>query len=52
MNKSVIKLSKHNNLLNAADGKHTFNFSWLTRSNITINNKLVGFTCLKPYYGM
>ena len=25
MNKSVIKLSKHNNLQDAANGKHTFN---------------------------
>ena len=42
MNKSVIKLSKSNNQLDVADGKHSFNL--LTRSNITINNVFIVFS--------
>ena len=42
MNKSVIKLSKSDNQLGVADGKHSFNL--LTRSNITINNVFIVFS--------
>ena len=49
MNKKVIKLSKHNNHLDAADGEHTFNFNSLTWPNITINNTFISLSCLKPY---
>ena len=52
MNYSVIKLSKHNNQLDGADGKHIFNFDVLACTNITINNTFIGLSCLKPYMVM
>ena len=38
MSTSVIELSKHDNLLDAEDSKHTFNFNSFVWSKITMNN--------------